>query len=109
MSADNGVYIGKFKDGYRVIYAAAIDNLDFHEPGSWEEREVWREYWEGAKVYQTKAEALLAAHEMAEEIDILEYGVSMMRGVVEWQDWKGDDTDKDDEAIHDNTDDTYLL
>ena len=27
MSADNGIYIGKFLDGIRVIHAQAIDNV----------------------------------------------------------------------------------
>ena len=27
MSADNGIYVAQFPDGYRVIHAQAIDNL----------------------------------------------------------------------------------
>ena len=28
MSADNGIYIGKFDDGYRVIHAQAIEHCE---------------------------------------------------------------------------------
>ena len=31
MSADNGIYIGHFPDGYRVIHAQAIENCDDHK------------------------------------------------------------------------------
>ena len=105
MSADNGVYICRFKDGYRVIEGFAIDNLDYFEPGSKEEKLEWKRYWEKAPLYNNKDDAILAAHKLADSIDVLEYGVVMLRGEgVDWRD-SVDDLDKDDEAIHDNTND----
>lgn len=89
MSADNGVYIAKFKDGYRVIEASAIDNLTYYPEGSLKEKETWYSYFGGAPVYATKDEAVLAAHKIADECDILEYGVSYLGNGVEWGDLDG--------------------
>lgn len=74
MSSDNGIYIAKFKDGYRVIEAGAIDNLTFYPNGSVEEKEIWRQYYGNAKVYKSKLDALAAAIEISNET-YTEYGV----------------------------------
>lgn len=34
MSADNGIYIAKFPNGYKVAYAMAIENVDYFPKGS---------------------------------------------------------------------------
>ena len=89
MSADNGVYIAKFKDGYRVIEAGAIDNLDYYPSGSLKEKEIWFRYFSRSPVYNTKEDAILAAHKIAEGCDILEYGVVDLGDGVEWADIDG--------------------
>jgi hypothetical protein len=33
MSADNGIYIAKFPDGFRVAYSSAIENVDYYRKG----------------------------------------------------------------------------
>lgn len=105
MSADNGVYICRFKDGYRVIEASAIDNLNYFEPGSKKEKLEWKRYWANAPLYDNENDAILAANRLAKSTPILEYGVVMLRGEgVDWRDLE-DDLGKDDEVVHDNTSD----
>ncbi|MFA5398367.1 MAG: hypothetical protein WC346_20310 [Methanogenium sp.] len=78
MSADNGIYIAKFPEGYRVIHAQAIDNIDFFPEGTVERRNVLREYFESSKVIKTEEEAWSAARELSKEYDYLEYGTSFL-------------------------------
>lgn len=80
MSADNGIYIAKFPDGYRVCEAQAIENIDYYPEGSDERKQELKNYFGESKIYETKDEALLAGHKIEEEIansdwPILEYGV----------------------------------
>jgi len=80
MSADNGIYIAKFPDGYRVCYAHAIDNVTYHREGTKARKKVLKAYFGKSKVFHTKANAVVHAHELEEEYlkgyGILEYGVS---------------------------------
>lgn len=81
MSADNGIYIAKFPDGFRVIHAQAIENINYFPEGSEEYFKTLKRYFEKAEVIPTKDEAILLGHKMAEDImnsdfPILEYGVS---------------------------------
>ena len=84
MSADNGIYIGKFPDGYRVVHAQAIEDIDYFPQGSKEELEIIKNKFGYSQVYPTKNEAVMKAHEMELEIlsddfcPILEYGVSFI-------------------------------
>lgn len=79
MSADNGIYIGVFKDGERrVIEAQAIENIDYPES---ENASAIVDYFGNAKVFHTTGEALEEACRMETEIansdfPILEYGIS---------------------------------
>lgn len=84
MSADNGIYIGRFPtaDGgmeYRVIHAQAIENVDY---GTEEEQDLYRVLYFGSdsthppSVFTSRDEAYDYAHLIAEGYDILEYGVS---------------------------------
>ena len=43
MSADNGIYIAKFPDGFRVAYALAIENTTYYPEGSKERQEILEE------------------------------------------------------------------
>lgn len=75
MSADNGIYIAKFPEGYRVVHAQAIENVDYYPEGSFERRqELWR-YFGGAKVHPTLDDAYAEARELAMEWEYLEYGI----------------------------------
>ena len=69
MSADNGIYIGDFEDGYRVIYAQAIDNCEGEDEVT---NAYIHVYFKDAKVFSFRDD------KMASEPDlfILEYGIS---------------------------------
>jgi hypothetical protein len=88
MSADNGIYVGKFptQEGsfeFRVIHAQAIDNLWCMPDSSYGEnpRSIV-EYFSDAPVWDTFERASRVAQDMADEIlkddicPILEYGIS---------------------------------
>ncbi len=75
MSADNGIYIAKFTDGFRVIHALAIDNLTYYPENSWEYNEEIKNYFHNAKRFDTEDEAVKFAWEYSKTFDILEYGI----------------------------------
>jgi hypothetical protein len=79
MSADNGIYILKTKDQYRVIEAQAIENLwwsfikwDF-DKGMVPTRIV--EYYGGTRYTRNQETAYRVADAMANKCYILEYGI----------------------------------
>ena len=99
MSADNGIYIGRFPKTanpynvklheadveYRVIHAQAIDNLDFKVPEDmdYNPREVMS-YFENAPVFADEKSAVTEAYRMYKEqmesdCPIVEYGISEIR------------------------------
>lgn len=81
MSADNGIYIGHFDDGYRVIYAQAIENI-------YESPRYMRQYFDKLPVWRTLdrayKEALRLNSNLALEGEnegfpyILEYGIQIL-------------------------------
>jgi len=96
MSADNGIYILKTTDrwkrredspcwdrvdggvtAYRVAHAQAIDNFSYYEK---HDRMYLGAYmldiWGKSKVFYNLQDALMEANRMANDIDILEYGIS---------------------------------
>lgn len=85
MSADNGVYIGRFvKDGvysYRVIHAQAIENCDQNDDFPEELRNSYiARYYGQAKEIFSKDKAFEAAKKIYDEImesnfPIVEYGI----------------------------------
>lgn len=82
MSADNGIYIAKFPDGYRVVHATAIENIDFYSVGSKERIAVLKDYFGKSKIITSYEKAILTAQKMAKIIlsdsmcPILEYGIN---------------------------------
>jgi len=81
MSADNGIYIAKFTDGYRVTHAQAIDNCFYGGDCSEEAKAFQYEYFKDSKVYIVREEAWGRARELSDEIltsewPVLEYGVN---------------------------------
>ena len=85
MSADNGIYIAKFPDGYRVIYAMAIDNLSYYPQNSKEQLAEIKNYFQHVDLYNTEEAAILAAWEKSKNYDILEYGVSSLGELPYWE------------------------
>lgn len=87
MSADNGIYILKTKDQYRVIHAMAIDNL-WYSPISEHDNNLIPtrlvEYY-GSTRYTRKLEvAYKVAFAMANRCEILEYGVQIIKIDKTW-------------------------
>lgn len=95
MSADNGVYIlvttrHSKQEGtqwvacepykvYRVAMVQAIDNLDYYKEKEPHNLGAYmQDIWGTSPVYQDKDQAILAAHKIADSIDVLEYGVSII-------------------------------
>jgi len=88
MSADNGIYIHKFKDGWRVIHAQAIENIywwntDEKDSSKWENRneinpKVLWDYFKKSPLFKTKKEALDYAEELYEEYGWTEYGICLI-------------------------------
>lgn len=76
MSADNGIYVCKFPEGYRVIYMHAVDNLTY---GSIEEQDEFRkEVFKNVPLIEDEDEAWRIARKMAEDRYYLEYGISQI-------------------------------
>lgn len=73
MSADNGIYIAEFPNGYRVIKAAAIDNLSLGDKVI-KEKYV-RDYFCKAKLIPNLDAATRIAFKMEQE-GYTEYGVN---------------------------------
>ena len=81
MSADDGIYIGHFDDGFRVIHAQAIENI-------YEDAATLRAYFGPALVWPTLDEAYAAAQHLDAELMqdcvnegfpfILEYGIQIL-------------------------------
>lgn len=80
MSADNGVYILKTKDQYRVIHAQAIENLYWsHLQGGRMMRELVStrivEYYAHTRYTRDFEKAMKVANAIARGCYILEYGI----------------------------------
>lgn len=75
MSADNGIYIAQFPDGFRVIHAQAIENLYEYEEGSNDWEEMIDDYYGRSDIYTSIESARVKAFEMAKDCYVLEYGI----------------------------------
>ena len=81
MSADNGVYIAKFPDGYRVAYSHNIEDVDYFPVGSQERKNVLKEKFGKSTIFATKSEAFDEAKRIEADLEndddfyILEYGI----------------------------------
>jgi len=85
MSSDNGIYIVKFPDGYRVTEASAIDNIDYDPVGSKERKETLRDYFDGCFVFPTLNEALQEAVKIHDTFGYTEYGICILPD--EYENW----------------------
>ncbi len=79
MSADNGIYVHEFADGWRVCHAQCIENIYWEADQSGYNQTELAEYFEKSSLYKTKDDAIKAAVDLAEEHDwMLEYGISIV-------------------------------
>lgn len=81
ISADNGIYIGEFPNQeWRVRHAQAIDNLGYEpdDEDGFNAVQVINYFNTGAATFGSKEQAMVAAHRMAEDHQILEYGVNLI-------------------------------
>jgi len=80
MSADNGIYIAKFPDGFRVCHEQAIENVWYHRKGTKARKKMLKSYFGDSPIFKTKEKAIFYAHKLEEKVlsdfdGILEYGV----------------------------------
>lgn len=76
MSADNGIYILKTKEGqYRVIHTQAIENIyDINDPNQLAPEQIINYYGKSKYTYE-KNLARGIAFSIARELPVLEYGI----------------------------------
>lgn len=90
MSADNGIYILKTKDSFRVIHAQAIENLfyTYLNNGTWKDDVVSTravEYYGDCRYTRDESVALKIAMSMAKREPILEYGIKTISTNKSWR------------------------
>ena len=89
MSADNGIYIWEFPDGFRVCHGQAIENLSFYPEGTPEWKNEWISYFWSSQIYKTVDEALKEARRLSDKFDT-EYGIQVFPLVKTpiFEEWK---------------------
>lgn len=95
MSADNGIYILKTRDQYRVAHLQAIDNVSWSIiDGNWQNKKETRgkcvptrvvEMWGKCKYTRDESIALKIAHNWASSLPICEYGVNIITYNKTWK------------------------
>lgn len=95
MSADNGIYILKTKDQYRVAHLQAIDNVSWSIiDGDWQNRKETKgkcvptrviEMWGKCKYTRNENVALKIAHRLASNLAICEKGVNLITYNKAWK------------------------
>ena len=95
MSADNGIYILKTKDQYRVAHLQAIDNVSWSIiDGDWQNKKETRgkcvptrviEMWGKCKYTRDENVAYRIAHKWASSLPICEYGVNVITYNKTWK------------------------
>ena len=95
MSADNGIYILKTKDQYRVAHLCAIDNVTWSViNGDWNTDMNKRgklvptrvvEMWGNCKYTRNENKAFKIAHKWASSLPICEYGVNVITYNKTWK------------------------
>lgn len=90
MSADNGIYILKTKDQYRVAHLQAIDNVlwSYARNGRQSRLVPTRvvEMWGGGRFTRSREKALAIAYKWADRLPVCEYGVKIIRYNKKWKD-----------------------
>lgn len=95
MSADNGIYILKTKDQYRIAHLKAIDNVSWSIiDGDWQNNKFTKgkcvptrvvEMWGNCKFTRDEGKALRLAHKWAGSLPICEYGVNIITYNKTWK------------------------
>jgi len=78
MSADNGIYIHKFRNGWAVTHAQAIENIYWARGKRQYNYNILRDYFKNAPRFKTESEALEYAAKELRGLDICEYGISFV-------------------------------
>lgn len=84
MSADNGIYIHKFRNGWAVIEAQAIDNIYWQRGKKKYNYNILYQYFKNAPRFKTRTEAFEHAGKLYDEImnddfcPICEYGINFV-------------------------------
>ena len=76
MSADNGIYIHKFRNGWAVVHAQAIDNIYWNRGDKKYNYRILYEYFKNAPRFKTQGKALKYAMDKYRKLEICEYGIS---------------------------------
>ena len=75
MSADNGIYLHKFRDGWRVTHAQAIENIYWKRGKNKYNYRILKQYFKDSPLFKTEKKALNYAFKLYKEIGWTEYGV----------------------------------
>ena len=76
MSADNGVYIHKFRDGWAVAHRQAIENIYWNRGKKKYNYNILHDYFADAPRFKTEQEAMNYAMAEYRKLNICEYGIS---------------------------------
>lgn len=114
MSADNGIYIAKFPDGYRVAHTQNIEDINYFPVGSKKRKEILKAYFGKSNLYIKIENAVEKAHEIATEIlnsdfPILEYGIQILDKEYENFLTSNKKSDKETEEIEITLDEQIFL
>lgn len=80
MSADNGIYVAKFKNGWKVIHSQCVDgNIFYYRENTKARKKVIKTYFKDAKLLKTLEEKnneidKLYNEIMDDDFPILEHG-----------------------------------
>ena len=75
MSADNGIYIHKFKEGWKVVHAQAIENIYWQRGDNKYNYRILHKMFEDGKLFKKREKAYTYAMELCNKQVICEYGV----------------------------------
>ena len=89
MSADNGIYILKTKDQYRVAHFQNAEYMNYSIVEGYYENEIVPtravELWGDSKFTRKESVALHLAHNWASKLPICEYGVNLVKVNKTWK------------------------
>ena len=75
MSADNGIYIHEFENGWKVCHAQAIENIFWEADESGYNQNELKTYFEESSLYKTEDDAMKEAVKLSKEYEWTEYGI----------------------------------
>ncbi len=82
MSADNGVYLHKFKEGWRVVHGQAVENINYKpEKDGYNHKEL-HDYFSESPVFKTEIAAMTYAMKLykkyMDRYGCVEYGIAIV-------------------------------